>query len=146
MDTMREAFGLPVGYSDHTLGIEVAIAAVARGATIVEKHFTLDRAMPGPDHAASLEPGELAALVGAIRTVERALGSPQKRPAEAEAENRTIARRSVVAARPIRKGEAFSTDNLGVKRPGGGRSPLDWWDIVGRTAARDYAAEDAIDP
>jgi N-acetylneuraminate synthase len=146
MATMRDAFGLPVGYSDHTLGIEVAIAAVALGATIIEKHFTLDRAMPGPDHAASLEPGELAMLIAAIRNVERALGSPQKRPTEAEAANRTIARRSVVAARPIRKGEAFNAESLAFKRPGTGCSPLDYWDIVGRIAARDYAAEDAIDP
>ena len=146
MDTMANAFGLAVGYSDHTAGIEVSIAAVARGATIIEKHFTLDRTLPGPDHAASLEPGELAQLVAAIRNIERALGSPIKAPAPQEAGNRPIARRSVVAARAIRKGEAFSADMLTHKRPGHGISPMEHWSLLGRTAGRDYTADELIEP
>jgi N-acetylneuraminate synthase len=146
MDTMARAFGLPVGYSDHTAGIEVSIAAVARGATIIEKHFTLDRALPGPDHAASLEPVELAQLVAAIRNIERALGSPTKAPAPQEAGNRPIARRSVVAARAIRKGETFNTAMLTHKRPGHGISPMEHWSLLGRQAGRDYAADELIEP
>ena len=146
MDTMAAAFGLPVGFSDHTLGIEVAIAAVARGATVIEKHFTLDRALPGPDHAASLEPSELSQLVRAIRHVEQALGSTLKAPAPEEAGNRPVARRSLVAARAIRRGEAFSADALDFKRPGHGVSPMAFWDLLGRTALRDYAADELIEP
>lgn len=146
MDTMAEAFGLPVGYSDHTAGIEVSIAAVARGATVIEKHFTLDRSLPGPDHAASLEPSELEALISAIRNVEAALGSPVKCPAPEEVPNRAVARRSLVAARPIRVGETFTTDALTWKRPGSGISPMLLWDMVGRTATRDYDADELIQP
>lgn len=146
MDTMAQAFGLPVGYSDHTAGIEVAIAAVARGACMIEKHFTLDRGLPGPDHAASLEPAELAQLVEAIRIVEQALGGSSKMPAEAELGNRGVARRSLVAARPIVRGEALSMSALACKRPGTGVSPLELWDRLGRQAARDYAEDELLDP
>ena len=146
MDTMAAAFGLPVGYSDHTLGIEVSIAAVARGASVIEKHFTLDRRLPGPDHAASLEPAELAQLVAAIRNVELALGSALKAPAAEEEVNRPVARRSLVAARTIRRGEAFTADALAVKRPGYGLSPMEFWGLLDRTAQRDYEADDLIEP
>jgi N-acetylneuraminate synthase len=146
MDTMAAAFGLPVGYSDHTLGIEVSIAAVARGATVIEKHFTLDRTLPGPDHAASLEPAELAQLVRSIRNVESALGSTHKAPAPDEVGNRLVARRSLVAARPIRHGEPFSADALTCKRPGHGVSPMALWDLLGRPAQRDYAVDELIEP
>lgn len=146
MDTMAAAFGLPVGYSDHTLGIEVSLAAVARGATVIEKHFTLDRTLPGPDHAASLEPVELKQLVGAIRHIEQALGSPLKAPAPEEASNRPIARRSLVAARPMRRGETISADTLAFKRPGHGISPMAFWDLLGRPAQRDYDTDELIEP
>jgi N-acetylneuraminate synthase len=146
MDTLGAAFGLRVGYSDHTLGIEVAIAAVARGATIIEKHFTLDRGLPGPDHAASLEPAELAQLIVAIRNVERALGSPIKCVTAQEVGNRVVARRSIVAARRIRRGEAIVADMLAAKRPGTGLSPMQTWDLIGRPADRDYEIDDLIEP
>ena len=146
MDTMAAAFGLPVGYSDHTAGIEVSIAAVARGATVIEKHFTLDRSLPGPDHAASLEPSELTALIGAIRNVEAALGSPVKCPAPEELANRAVARRSLVAARAIRAGESFTAGALAWKRPGSGISPMLLWDMSGRTATRDYDVDELIQP
>lgn len=146
MDTMGAAFGLPVGYSDHTFGIEVAIAAVARGACVIEKHFTLDRAMPGPDHAASLEPGELAQLVAAIRNVELALGSAIKQPAPEEVPNRAISRRSVVAARPIAAGEPLAWDMLAFKRPGTGIAPIEAWSLLGRPAVRDYAFDELLEP
>lgn len=145
MDTLHHAFGLPVGYSDHTEGIDVALAAVARGACVIEKHFTLDRQLPGPDHAASLEPPELTRLVQAIRTVEAALGSPVKGPASAEAINRPISRRSVVAARPIAAGEVLQSEMLVCKRPGTGVSPIDFWSLLGQPARRAYAADEAID-
>jgi N-acetylneuraminate synthase len=144
LDTMASAFGLPVGYSDHTTGIEVSLAAVARGATVIEKHFTLDRSLPGPDHAASLEPGELRRLVASIRNIECALGSPVKHPAPAEAANRGVARRSLVAACPIRCGEIITADMLAAKRPGTGLSPMALWDLVGRPATRDYGIDEAI--
>jgi N-acetylneuraminate synthase len=146
MDTMRDAFGLPVGYSDHTLGLEVSIAAVARGATVIEKHFTLDRGMPGPDHAASLEPGELKELVRSIRAVELALGTTVKGPAPEELGNRRVARRSVVATRPIAAGEALTLDKLSSKRPGEGLSPMDIWFLADRTARRNYDVDELIDP
>jgi N-acetylneuraminate synthase len=146
MDTMAAAFHLPVGYSDHTLGTEIALAAVARGATVIEKHFTLDRSLPGPDHAASLEPGELVAMVAAIRNIEMALGTGIKAPASAELPNMAIARRSLVAARPIRRGEVITPDALVAKRPGSGISPMALWDIAGRPATRDYAPDEAIEP
>ncbi|MCW5632647.1 MAG: N-acetylneuraminate synthase [Rubrivivax sp.] len=145
MDTLARAFGLPVGYSDHTMGIEVALAAAARGARVIEKHFTLDRELPGPDHAASLEPQELRQLVAGVRRVETALGSPVKAASEAELGNLATARRSIVAARPIRRGEAFTLDDLAFKRPGEGRSPLDTWALLGQAAKRDYRADEAID-
>ncbi len=146
MDTLAAAFGLPVGYSDHTTGIEISIAAAARGAVVIEKHFTLDRTLPGPDHAASLEPDELRQMVSAIRHVEGALGDGLKRPAPQEVANRSIARRSVVAARPIRAGTVLVVDDLACKRPGHGVSPLDYWDLVGRRALRDYAPDEPIQP
>jgi len=145
MDTLRSAFGLPVGLSDHTRGTAVPVAAVARGATVVEKHFTLDRTLPGPDHRASLEPNELAAMVEGIRRVEQALGSARKRPTPSETKNRTVARKSLVAAAPIAKGEPFTEDNLTAKRPGTGLSPTRYWDYLGRTAARDYDTDDLIE-
>jgi N-acetylneuraminate synthase len=146
MDTMAAAFGLPVGYSDHTAGIEVSLAAVARGAVVIEKHFTLDRTLPGPDHAASLEPDEFKRLVSGIRTIETALGSARKHASPAEQPNVAIARRSLVAARTIRRGEVIVEPMLTAKRPGTGVSPLLLWDHVGRVAGRDYSVDDAIDP
>jgi N-acetylneuraminate synthase len=145
METMARAFGLPVGYSDHTLGTEVSIAAVALGATIIEKHFTLDRRLPGPDHAASLEPGELTDMVRAIRNIEHALGQPLKAPAAAEIGNRATARRSIVAARPIARGEILSRDALAFKRPGHGLPPLACWDLIGRAVSRDYNVDEPIE-
>lgn len=143
--TLREAFGVKVGYSDHTSGIEVAIAAVALGAVVIEKHVTLDRNLPGPDHRASLEPAELQAMVAAIRNVERALGDGIKRVTPSESKNRLVARKSLVASRPIRSGEAFSGDNLATRRPGTGLSPMRWDEVIGRRAPRDFAAGEAIE-
>lgn len=145
MDTLAREFGLPVGYSDHTRGITVPVAAAARGAVVLEKHFTLDRTLPGPDHAASLEPDELAAMVRAVREVELALGSADKRPTPSEVANMAVARKSLVAARPVARGELFTLDNLAVKRPGGGISPLCYFDLLGRPAARDYAPDEPLD-
>ena len=144
MDALA-AFGVPVGYSDHTFGTAIAMAAVGRGAVTIEKHFTLDRRSPGPDHAASLEPGELAALVAGIRDVAAALGDGVKRPLGAEMVNRIVARRAVVAARAIAVGEAFDETNLAAKRPALGRSPMEVWNLFGRRAARAYEADEAID-
>ncbi len=144
MDTMAIAFGLPVGYSDHTLGIEISLAAVARGATVIEKHFTLDRALPGPDHAASLEPGELGQMVAGIRAIESALGDGIKFPQPTETPNRRIGRRGIVAARPIARGHLLAEADLACKRPAEGRSPLDWWDLLGMPADRDYTADEPI--
>lgn len=146
MITIREAFGVAVGYSDHTLGIEIATAAVALGATVIEKHFTLDRALPGPDHKASLEPDELKAMVRAIRNIELALGDGIKRVSPSELKNRPIGRKSIVAARPIARGERFSAANLTTKRPGTGLSPMRWDELLGREASRSYERDDAIDP
>lgn len=146
MDSMAAAFGLPVGYSDHTAGIDVAIAAVARGARIIEKHFTLDRTLPGPDHAASLEPAELSQMVSAIRNVEQALGSTLKRPVPEELPNLGIARRSIVATRKIRAGEVLAEAMLTCKRPGSGVSPMEYWDMLGRRAGRDYDSDDLLEP
>lgn len=144
MDTLRDTFGLPTGFSDHSDGIAAAIAAAARGAVIVEKHYTLDRSMPGPDHKASLEPAELAQMVASIRIASAALGTAHKAPAPSELGNRAVARRSLVAARDIRKGEKFSAADIAVKRPGGGVSPMQFWDWVGRTAERDYGKDDPL--
>ena len=146
MATLREAFGLPVGFSDHSRGIHVAAAAVALGATVIEKHLTLDRNLPGPDHRASIEPGEMAAMVASIRDVEAALGDGRKVPAPEEIPNRVVARRSLVAIRPVRSGERFTEDNLGVKRPGDGVPPIKYWTYLGKTAQRDYTANEALDP
>lgn len=145
MLTIRDRFGVAVGYSDHTQGIEIPIAAVALGATVIEKHFTLDRSLPGPDHKASLEPAELSAMVSAIRNVEIALGDGVKRPARSETANIGIARKSIVAARAIRSGERFTEDNVAVKRPGTGISPMRWDDVIGKTAKRDFVADDLIE-
>jgi N,N'-diacetyllegionaminate synthase len=145
MQTLHAAFDVAVGYSDHTLGFEVAIAAVAMGASVIEKHFTLDRSLPGPDHKASLEPQELKAMVAAIRNIEQALGDGIKRLTPSEARNRPIARKSLVASRPIAAGERFSTDNVAAKRPGTGLSPMRWDDVIGRPAPRAFAADELIE-
>lgn len=141
---MKKAFGVNTGYSDHTPGIEIPIAAVALGATIIEKHFTLDRNLPGPDHKASLVPHELKAMVEGIRNVERALGDGVKRPSPSELKNKPIARKSIVAIRPICAGETFSAENIGAKRPGTGLSPMRWDEVVGRTATKDFAVDELI--
>ena len=145
MQTIGAALGVRMGYSDHTLGIEVAIAATAMGAFLIEKHFTLDRSLPGPDHKASLEPVELKAMVAAIRNIELALGDGVKRLTPSEARNRPIARKSLVASCPIRNGEVYSAQNLAVKRPGGGISPMRWDDVLGRVAPRDFAVDELIE-
>lgn len=145
MDTLGSAFGLPVGYSDHTLGTVLGLAAVARGASVLEKHITLDSARPGPDHAASLEPDGLQELVAGIRAIEAAIGSPAKYPTAAERDTIAVARRSLVARREIAQGEAFEPSNLTVLRPASGRSPLDYWELLGRPASRAYAANELID-
>lgn len=139
-----EKFGVQVGYSDHTKGIEVPIAAVALGATVIEKHFTLDKNMEGPDHKASLEPEELKAMVSAIRNIELALGTGHKTISESERKNIEIARKSIVSACPIKKGEMFTEENLTVKRPGTGISPMRWNEIVGQTARKDFEEEEMI--
>lgn len=147
MQTLRDSFaGLKgVGYSDHTLGIEVPVAAVAMGAAVIEKHFTLDRSLPGPDHRASLEPGELADMVRVIRNIENAMGDGVKRPTSSELKNRSIARKSIVAAQHIAAGEVFTVNNLTVKRPGTGISPMDWDEVIGRIANRSYERDELID-
>lgn len=145
MDTMREYIGVPVGYSDHTDGFEAALAAVARGATVIEKHFTLDRALPGPDHKASLEPATFAAMVRGIRNVEQLLGSSTKAPNEIELGTRSVVRKSIVAAREISKGEIFTDDLLTTKRPGDGINPMRWQELIGKRASRDYERDEQID-
>jgi N,N'-diacetyllegionaminate synthase len=142
---IRDAFGVQVGYSDHTAGIEVSLAAVALGATVIEKHFTLDRQLPGPDHQASLEPDELKALVTGIRNIELALGDGVKRPSPSEAKNIPIVRKSLVAVRSIREGEPFTRENLGVKRPGTGVSPMRLEEVLGRFAKRDFQPDELIE-
>jgi len=144
MCSIRDAFGVAVGYSDHTAGIEVPIAAVALGATVIEKHLTLDRNLPGPDHKASLEPNEFAAMVRAIRNIEQAMGDGIKRPSSSEAKNKPIARKSLVAAKPICAGEQFTAENVIAKRPGTGISPMRWDEVMGRVAARDFAVDELI--
>lgn len=146
MDTLRVAFDLPVGYSDHSSGLAIAFAAAARGATIIEKHFTLDRTLPGPDHAASLLPQELTDMVVGIRAIEVALGSAQKSPSQVELFNRVVARQSLVAARDIAAHEAYTEENLTSKRPGDGVSPLAYWEYLGRQAGRAYRQDEAIEP
>lgn len=144
MQTLQSAFGVRVGYSDHTPGIEVAIAAVAMGATVIEKHFTLDRNLPGPDHQASLEPQELKAMVAAIRNIEQALGDGVKRLTPSEAKNKQIVRKSIVARRDIHAGETFSNENLTTKRPGTGISPMRWDEIIGQVAQKGYQKDGLI--
>ncbi len=144
MSTMHISFGLDTGYSDHSLGTTVPIAAAAAGAVLIEKHFTLDRGLPGPDHQSSLEPDEFRAMVEAIRIVEQAMGDGLKAPALSEIRNRDIVRKSLVAARDIVKGEVFSEKNIAVKRAGGGASPMLYWDLVGTESDRSYQAEEII--
>jgi N,N'-diacetyllegionaminate synthase len=145
MLTIRDVLGVQVGYSDHTLGVEVAIAAVALGASVIEKHLTLDRRMAGPDHRGSLEPAELTAMVAAIRNIEIALGDGVKRPSVSEARNIPGARKSLVAAQAISKGQAFTSENIAVKRPGTGLSPMRIDEVLGRVAPRDFAADELIE-
>lgn len=145
MCTMRDIFGLEVGYSDHTRGIEVPIAAVAMGAKIIEKHFTLDKNMEGPDHKASLEPDELKQMVDSIRNIEKALGSGTKRPAESEKKNIAIARKSIVAKTQIKKGELLTTENITTKRPGDGISPMRWNEVIGTCAIRDFDEDELLE-
>lgn len=145
MQTLRDAFRLEVGYSDHTRGIEVPIAAAALGAGIIEKHFTLDRSMEGPDHKASLEPSELEAMVRSIRNIEKALGTGEKTASPSERKNISVARKSIVAKRAVRAGEIFTEENITVKRPGTGISPMRWFDVLGTAAARDYAEDELIE-
>lgn len=144
MDTLCREFGVAVGYSDHTVGIEIPVAAAARGAVVVEKHFTLDRAMEGPDHKASLEPSELKAMVQAIRNVDMAIGSELKHVTDSERKNVDIARKSIVAATAISKGEMFTERNLTVKRPGTGISPMCWNELIGTRSTRSYLPDDII--
>jgi N-acetylneuraminate synthase len=144
IDTLRFAFNLPVGYSDHTVGVEVPIAAVARGATMIEKHFTLNRNLPGPDHQASLEPGELIKMINAIRHIEMAIGDGNKIPSPNEFKNRAIARKSLVALCNINKGEVFTENNLGLKRPGNGIPGIHFWKWLGKVSQHDYSENDLI--
>ncbi|MCR5284621.1 MAG: N-acetylneuraminate synthase [Treponema sp.] len=145
MLTLKKEFGYQVGYSDHTNGIEIPVAAVAMGATVIEKHFTLDKNMEGPDHKASLEPDELKQMVLSIRNVEAALGDGIKQPSGAEKKNISIARKSIVAACDIKKGETFTEENLTAKRPGSGISPMKWDEILGKIAKKDFFADDLIE-
>jgi N,N'-diacetyllegionaminate synthase len=145
MQSIQAAFGVNVGYSDHTSGIEVAIAAVAMGASVIEKHFTLNRSLPGPDHQASLEPIELMAMVAAIRNIETALGDGIKRPTPSEMKNKPIARKSLVACRMIKVGEIFTSENISTKRPGTGISPMRWDEVMGKKAHRDFAEDELIE-
>ncbi|MBI9094590.1 MAG: N-acetylneuraminate synthase [Sphaerochaeta sp.] len=145
METLRKEFHVSVGYSDHTKGIEVPIAAVALGATVIEKHFTLDRQMEGPDHKASLEPDELKAMVNAIRNIEVALGSGEKKPSLSEIKNIPIVRKSIIASRHIVEGENFSEDNITTKRPGNGISPMRWFEVLGKVSKRSFQEDELIE-
>jgi len=145
MQSMQAAFGVAVGYSDHTAGIEVSIAAAAMGATVIEKHFTLDRNLPGPDHKASLEPDELKAMVSAIRNIEIALGDGIKRLTPSESRNKPVVRKSLVASKVIKAGEVLSAENITTKRPGTGMSPMTWDAVMGRKAVRDFAVDELIE-
>jgi len=144
MLTIQKEFDVAVGYSDHTLGIEVDIAAVSMGASIVEKHFTLDKTMKGPDHQASLEPHELNAMIVAIRNVEKALGDGVKVPSRSEQPNMMVVRKSIVAAQPIKKGEKITEDHIAAKRPGNGMSPMKWDEVVGSKSIKDYQIDELI--
>lgn len=145
MIDLANELGLSVGYSDHTVGIEVPIAAVAMGARVIEKHFTLDHNMEGPDHKASLEPDELKAMVSAIRNIEKAIGDGKKHVSDSERKNIAIARKSIIAARNIKKGELLSEDNLTVKRPGNGINPMRWNEVIGKSAIRDFVEDELIE-
>lgn len=145
MQSIQNEFNVAVGYSDHTLGIEISIAAVALGATVIEKHFTTDRSQPGPDHKASLEPLELKSMIDGIRNVEKALGDGIKRPMPSEITNLPVARKSIVASQSIKAGVLFTEHNLTTKRPGTGISPMGWNKLIGRAATRDYLADELID-
>ena len=145
MNSIRNTLGVAVGYSDHTVGIEVSIAAVALGASVIEKHFTIDRSLPGPDHKASIEPVELVAMVKAIRNVEVAFGSDVKEPTNSEIKNIQVARKSILAGRKIERGEILSATNLVVKRPGDGVSPMHWDNLIGQIASREYLPDEKID-
>lgn len=145
MKTLRDALGLDVGYSDHTPGIEIPIAAAALGATVIEKHFTLDRKMKGPDHKASLEPNELSAMVSAIRHIEAAMGNGVKAPTASERKNISIARKSIVASGTIHKGERLTEENITTKRPGNGISPMRWFEVLGTKAIRDFECDELIE-
>lgn len=145
MQTLADTFEVPVGYSDHTEGIEVPLAAVALGATVIEKHFTLDRSLPGPDHMASLEPQQLKAMVDAIRNTEQALGSAEKHVTPSEVKNRSLARKSIVAARDIKENEVLSEETLTTKRPGGGLSPMRWPEVIGTNAKRAFKKDEMIE-
>jgi len=144
MRTLQDIFGLDVGYSDHTEGIEIPIAAVALGAVVIEKHFTLDKNMVGPDHKASLDPSELKEMVESIRKIELALGCGDKSPSQSEIRNMSAARKSIVASRDIQKGEVFTNENLTIKRPGTGISPMKWYEIIGKKAGKDYSFDEII--
>jgi N,N'-diacetyllegionaminate synthase len=144
MLTIQRKFGVDVGYSDHTLGLEVDIAAVAIGASVIEKHFTLDKSMEGPDHKASLEPEELKAMVSAIRNIEKALGSSEKKPSPSESVNIDVVRKSIIASASIKKGEILSDNNVTAKRPGAGISPMKWDKVIGTVASKDYQMDDLI--
>lgn len=145
MNSIRDALHKEVGYSDHTQGIEVPIAAVAMGATVIEKHFTLDKNMEGPDHKASLNPLELQQMVVAIRNIEQAIGNGLKEPSSSEMANKGVARKSIVASRSIKQGEVFSEDNLTTKRPGTGISPMKWYEVIGKVAPRDFSEDEIIE-
>lgn len=146
IETLKREFPeADVGYSDHTLGLEAPIAAAALGAKIIEKHFTLDKTMPGPDHSCSLEPAELKAMVAAIRNIELAMGSGEKKPSQSEQKNIDIARKSIVAARDIMAGEVFTKENLDIKRPGNGISPTQWFEVIGKRAPRDFKYDELIE-
>lgn len=145
MDVLQQTFGLKVGYSDHSIGLVVPIAAAARGATVIEKHFTLDRSQQGPDHKVSLEPDELKTMIRGIRDIEKALGQALKYPQPLELENQKIVRKSLVASNAISQGECFSEDNITLKRPGTGKSPMEYWAVLGETSTKNYVADDLIE-
>jgi N,N'-diacetyllegionaminate synthase len=144
MKTIEKELGVEIGYSDHTLGIEIPIAAVTLGATVIEKHFTIDKTMEGPDHKASLEPNELKAMVAGIRAIELAMGNGIKTPSESEQKNIKVARKSLVALTDIKEGEVFNESNITVKRPGTGISPMKWNEVLGSRASRNYKADELL--
>ena len=145
MITLKNRFGMPIGYSDHTEGIEVSIAAVAMGAEVIEKHFTLDKDMEGPDHKASVEPWELQKLVASIRNIEKAMGDGNKEPSDSEIANQLVARKSIIAAKAIKAGEILTSENLTTKRPGTGINPMRWKEVIGTRAIRDFAEDELIE-